>query len=219
MSLTKNSSGSSIMTTVSMLSSVQTTESHNRIRTFWKFRSWSGVLVEPAPHNFLNCISNRSSRNSIYCNACVSFEYKEKYVDIEYANLMSVSKNLKLDIDNWQSHIDKGKRFLRTDEPVFSFGSMASPLNTLLDQSGAPTLIDFISLDVEGAELEVLKGIDYDKYVFKFMLIEVRDLQTICSYLSSVGYHLKQQMTEHDYLFTSIKPWHVALNIKRYKVY
>ena len=119
---------------------------------------------------------------------------------------MSVSKNLKLDIDNWQSHIDKGKRFLRTDEPVFSFGSMASPLNTLLDQSGAPTLIDFISLDVEGAELEVLKGIDYDKYVFKFMLIEVRDLQTICSYLSSVGYHLKQQMTEHDYLFTSIKP-------------
>ena len=173
---------------------------------FEKFRSWSGVLVEPAPHNFLNCISNRSSRNSIYCNACVSFEYKEKYVDIEYANLMSVSKNLKLDIDNWQSHIDKGKRFLRTDEPVFSFGSMASPLNTLLDQSGAPTLIDFISLDVEGAELEVLKGIDYDKYVFKFMLIEVRDLQTICSYLSSVGYHLKQQMTEHDYLFTSIKP-------------
>ncbi|GGA22553.1 hypothetical protein CYANOKiyG1_37700 [Okeania sp. KiyG1] len=41
------------------------------------------------------------------------------------------------------------------------------------------------SLDVEGFELDVLQGIDFDKYQSKFMLIEVRygDRKAIDSFL------------------------------------
>ncbi|MDT8993097.1 hypothetical protein RQP54_19645 [Curvibacter sp. APW13] len=36
---------------------------------FEKYRNWRGLLVEPAPQNFLKCRQNRSARDSIYCAA------------------------------------------------------------------------------------------------------------------------------------------------------
>ena len=34
-------------------------------------------------------------------------------------------------------------------------------------------------MDVEGSEFEVLKGINFKKYIFKYMLIEVNKLKEI----------------------------------------
>ena len=65
---------------------------------FEKSKGWKGVLIEPSPHNFQKCVANRGLNNSIFCNACVGFEYKEKYVDMIDANLMSISNNLDLDL-------------------------------------------------------------------------------------------------------------------------
>ena len=65
-------------------------------------------------------------------------------------------------------------------------------------------MIDFISLDVEGAELEVLKGINFDDYSFKFMLIEIRNLKPIEDFLIERGYVLEKKLSEHDYLFKSV---------------
>jgi hypothetical protein len=82
-------------------------------------RGWRGVLVEPTPHNFLLCKEQRSTKNSIFCNACVSFDYKEKYVDIKYANLMSISQSLDLDLEDKDAHIQIGQNFLSDAEEVF----------------------------------------------------------------------------------------------------
>ena len=134
----------------------------------------------------------------------MSFDYKEKYVDVQYANLMSISENLDLDLDNKSQHIQDGKKFLTENETVFSFGAIATTLTSIIEKSNAPREIDFLSLDVEGAELEVLKGIDFEKYSFKYMLIEVRDLKRMESFLDKKGYVLKEQFSEHDYLFEHV---------------
>jgi FkbM family methyltransferase len=168
-------------------------------------RNWRGILIEPAPHNFLLCKENRSTKNHIFCNACVSFDYKDKYVDIRYANLMSISENLKLDLEDKDAHIQSGKRFLSSTEDVFSFGAVAETLTAILKKSNAPKKIDFLSLDVEGAELEVLKGVDFDEFSFKYMLIEVRDIKRMESFLSQYGYILEKQFSSLDYLFKHIK--------------
>ena len=167
-------------------------------------RNWRGVLIEPTPHNFLLCKEQRSAENYIFCNACVSFDYKEKYVDIKYANLMSISENLELDLEDKDTHIQSGKKFLSNNEDVFSFGATAVTLNSILEKSKAPKEIDFLSLDVEGAELAVLKGIDFDKFLFKYMLIEVRDIKRMESFLRQHGYILEKQFSSHDYLFKHI---------------
>lgn len=165
-------------------------------------RGWRGVLVEPSPHNYLACRELRGTKNSVHCNACVGFDYKEKFVEISYANLMSVSNGIELDLENVEKHLESAQRHLRVFEKAFIFGAVAKPLTRILDDSGAPALIDFLSLDVEGAEIEVLKGIDFEKYAFKFMLIECRDILRLERFLNQKNYKLVDKLSEHDFLFS-----------------
>lgn len=170
---------------------------------FEKYRNWRGVLVEPAPQNYLKCRQNRSSRNSIYCSACVSFDYSQEFVRIAYSNLMSTPISLESDIEDTRAHAKLGAKFLGNGETVFEFGAVARTLNSLLLDAGAPRVIDFISLDVEGAELEVLKGVDHHAFRFKFLLVECRDVPRLGSYLASHGYRFVELLSSQDHLFAA----------------
>ena len=166
-------------------------------------RNWRGLLVEPVPHNFLKCVANRPAvKNKVFCNACVSFDYKDKYVEMIYSHYMSTALGLESDISNPAAHAESGKNFLATAaEKIFKFGALAATLNHLLKSAQAPELIDLLSLDVEGAELEVLKGIDHDTYKFRIMCIESRDPARITDYLSAFGYEYLEKISPHDYLY------------------
>ena len=166
-----------------------------------KFRNWRGVLIEPTLHNFLQCKANRSTNSRVYCNACTSFEYKEKFVEIIYSNLMSIPKGLESDIVDPDAHAKEGKQFLHPLEENISFGAVAKPLNEILHDAKAPKLIDFLSLDVEGAEIEVLKGLNHDEFKFKFMCIECRSIDKLSDYLTPKGYKLVDKLSHWDYVF------------------
>ena len=131
----------------------------------------------------------------------MSFDYKEKFVEILYSNLMSTSLGLETDISNSENHALIGKQFLEEDEDNFNFGAIANQLNNILSKANAPKRIDFLSLDVEGAEIEVLKGINHNEYRFKFICIESRDIQKINNYLTINNYLLIEQFSPIDYLF------------------
>ena len=168
---------------------------------FEKYREWNGILIEPIPHNYLMCLKNRSKKTQVFCNACVSFDYKEKFVEIIYSNLMSTSLGLETDLSNAENHTLSGKQFLKDHEDNFKFGAVANQLNNILLKANAPKQIDFLSLDVEGAEIEVLKGINHNEYRFKFICIESRNRQKITNYLSIKNYLFIEQLSPHDYLF------------------
>ena len=171
---------------------------------FETYRNWKGVLIEPTPSSFLKCLTNRNSKTQVFCNACVSFDYPDKYVEIIYSNLMSTPIGLESDIKDANAHTDKGVKFLPHKETKFKFGAIAKTLNSILDEANAPKDIDFLSLDVEGAELEVLKGIDFNKYVFKFICIESRSIESISQYMKKQNYNLIEKITHHDYLFKHV---------------
>ena len=77
----------------------------------------------------------------------------------------------------------------------------AATLNSLLDKSNAPSIIDFLSLDTEGAEFQVLNGIDFKKYKFKFMLIETDFFTKLKKFLIKKKYKFIKKLNENDYLF------------------
>ncbi len=168
---------------------------------FERFRNWRGVLIEPSPNKFLECRKNRSNDNSFYCNACVDFNYQDRYVGMSYANLMTVATEVKGDIDDVSSHLDQAKKFLKPNETVFEYGAVARTLNSILKESSAPNLIDLLSLDVEGNELQVLGGVDFVEYNFKYAVIECRDIDIIKQYLGLRNYALIDKISQHDYLF------------------
>jgi FkbM family methyltransferase len=165
-------------------------------------RGWRGVLIEPAPNKYLECVKNRSSHNYVACAACVSFGYKEEFVKMVYCDLMSVPVNLESDIDSAAAHAERGQQFLRPNERIFTFGAAAATLNSILIDAQAPNVIDFLSLDVEGAEIEVLKGVDHGIFKFKYPLIECRDIAKLERYLAPLNYRIVEKFDEHDYLFS-----------------
>ena len=114
---------------------------------------------------------------------------------------MSTSLGLETDIDKPENHALIGKQFLEEDESNFNFGAVANQLNNILFKANAPKQIDFLSLDVEGAELEVLKGINHNEYRFKFICIENRNIAKITNYLSINNYFMIEKLSHHDYLF------------------
>ena len=114
---------------------------------------------------------------------------------------MSTSLGLETDISNSENHALIGKQFLEKNEDNFNFGAIAKQLNNILSKVNAPKKIDFLSLDVEGSEIEVLKGINHNEYRFKFICIESRDIKKINNYLTINNYLLIEQLSPIDYLF------------------
>jgi FkbM family methyltransferase len=171
---------------------------------FEKKRNWKGILIEPNPYLFHSCCLYRKKNNKIYCNACTSFDYKDKFVEIIYSNLMSTSLNLESDILDKNNYIDIGKNHLDKNILPYNFGSLAMPLNNILITSNSPNIIDLLSLDVEGSEIEVLKGINHSQFRFKFICVECRDILKLENYLVNNGYKLIEKLSDHDYLFSSL---------------
>jgi FkbM family methyltransferase len=164
-------------------------------------KGWRGILIEPCPNLYLSCLNRRGEKNQVFCNACVSFDYSDEFVRMIYCDSMTISEELNLDIGNKKDFINEGIKYLSSGEKPFEFGAKATTLNAILSIANAPSLIDFLSLDVEGAELEVLKGVDFNKFNFKYMLIECRDINRLTEFLIPLGYNLKEKFSHDDYLF------------------
>lgn len=160
---------------------------------------WSGLLIEPSPIQFVKCVKNRSFSNipDIKCAACVPFSYVDKFVEMEEANLMSVAKGLNVSNQEATSHADIGKQFLADSRLRFQYGAIARTLTSLLEEAKAPYCIDLLSLDVEGNELAVLQGLDFNRYKPKWILAEVRTTE-IEAYLNNFGYRKYCLLTENE---------------------
>ena len=168
-----------------------------------KNNKWTGILIEPVIHNYIKCKKNRSNKNIYFCNACTSFEFKEKYVKLLYSNLMTIPTNLESDINDKFSHANHSNTIRKNfEEEVIEFYAKAKTLNAILIESVSPKKIDFLSIDVEGAEIEVLKGIDYTNYQFKYILFESRDIEKISNFLDKHNYKLIEKLSHHDFLFS-----------------
>lgn len=150
-----------------------------------KFRGWSGVLVEPQPDIFQKIAYARPHAKAYNC-ALVASGYHSEYVDILESGACSRVCPPKLSEANQ-------KRVVRVP---------ARTITSILDES-APAQIDLLSLDVEGYEMEVLHGLDFDKYRPRKMLIEsLSDVhqKQIADFLSPM-YRCVKRVTERDYLY------------------
>ncbi len=167
------------------------------------FRGWRGALIEPASLTFGKLQKNRSSRrNTLVRAACVSNSYESDTVELAFAGLMSTAIGLESDVDDPLAHAESGLAYSRhLDGSLQTEFVPATTLTEVLLSGGAPNQISLLSLDVEGAELEVLKGLDFELFRIDWILVECRNFPRMSRFLRSEGYELEAQLSDLDYLF------------------
>ena len=159
--------------------------------------NWNGILIEPALDLYFKCKRNRGNCNLVLNYACVPFGYKEKFVQMVYSGAMTISKDLQNEIKNPINHALSGAKFIPNYNDLIEFAAEGKTLNKILIEANVKDEIDFLSLDVEGVEIEVLKGIDFNSYSFKYMLIESRDFENLNTFLIQKNYQLVEQLIKY----------------------
>ena len=161
-----------------------------------KFYKWQGICIDPNP---VTLKSMCGARDTIVSDLCV---YKESGKILPFKYLGDQSEfygwNLRSGIDGL---VSKHMPVKMNDHKVFTI-----TLTDLLELYNAPNKIDYISIDVEGSEIEVLTGLDFSKYDVKMFSIEYENEENrakINSIMSSNNYNrvdFDQQCTEDRYI-------------------
>jgi FkbM family methyltransferase len=160
---------------------------------------WKGVLVEPVPKYYRMC---RLARRAHVVNCGLGpFEKDGEELEILSGGLMS----LPVTVDEKLLH----GRSVRQHASIGAqeFGGVAPELvktkvralSNVLDELGIKD-VDFFSLDVEGFELEVLKGLDLSRHAPKFLLIETEQFPAVSEFLGA-RYAMIEALSHHDFLF------------------
>lgn len=161
-----------------------------------KYKGWKGILVEPNYDAFNQCVYHRPN-SKVYNCALVDNDFKDTELEIYQREvfdgdpgLMSTASFSPLNNEqDWIKHGVKNK-----------FNIKARTLDSILDENNI-RFIDYLSLDVEGLEYNILKGFNIEKYLPKVVSIECHlDSEKIMDYMSKT-HDLVEIIGTFDYVF------------------
>ena len=78
----------------------------------------------------------------------------------------------------------------RNSQTEYSVNTIS--LNDLLEKNNSPKVIDYLSIDTEGSEFEILNSFDFSKYEIKIITVEhnyTQSREKIFNLLSINGYN------------------------------
>ena len=120
---------------------------------------WKGICCEPLPSRFSDLCRNRTAH---CCNQAVY-----------HTTGLSVSFDIEGDagmLSGISSNIDCHKHVVNKNKKVVTMLTIS--LNDLLERFEAPPFIEYLSLDTEGSEYEILKTLDFNKWQFGIIDVE-----------------------------------------------
>jgi len=129
-----------------------------------RFFDWSGICIEPNNYYYETL---KKSRSCQCFNDCIDKE--EKIVD--FLCYKTTGGIISKDTDNDQKTVDRKLQNNDFEENKI-IKKKTKTLFQILKKNNAPSTIDFLSLDVEGAETRILENFPFDQYIFRIMIIE-----------------------------------------------
>ena len=128
---------------------------------FEKSRNWTGLLVEANPHNFKSLL--KKNRHAYMVNACLSPTTQPMSMSFQMAGFTG-------GLTNYME--DEHKERLEEHHPGSEIVKVQCfPLFSILQALGI-SHVDYFSLDIEGAEMEVLRTLPLNKISVDVFSIE-----------------------------------------------
>lgn len=151
---------------------------------------WKGICVEPNPNNYNKLILNRPK--SICCDKAI-YNKTGLILDFDISHtdqLLSGISGLN-NVTHLKSVVDANKSTIQVETLL---------LTDLLDKNNAPNFIEYLSLDTEGSEYEILKNFNFDKYTFG--LIDVEH-----NYIEPIRSQIRELLLANGYIYIGENQW------------
>ena len=148
--------------------------------------NWNGICIEPAPNEYdkltkcRNCICENVA---LFSSSGKKLEFKI-FNDSVYSGL---SETLTAHNDTVNAEYETITLYTKT-------------LTEILDKNNAPQFIDYLSLDTEGSEYDILLGLDTHKYQFGLIHVEH-------NYFENFQTKIKDFLLENGYIYVRENKW------------
>lgn len=122
--------------------------------------NWKGICCEPIPEKYEQLLKNR--QNSVCYKEAV---YNQSGLTLTF----DIANNYDL-LSGIMEHIDSHKHEVEANKTTIQVQTIT--LLDVLDTANAPSFIEYMSLDTEGSEFEILKNFNFEKYTFGLIDVE-----------------------------------------------
>jgi FkbM family methyltransferase len=146
---------------------------------------WKGIFVEPQPDVYRLYL--KRYRNCACYNAALSSKSNENtdFFKAHGANALSgINEGMSESHKKWAEEYGKTEII---KVKTMTFGEM-------MEKHPEIRHVDFMSIDVEGHEMEILKTINFKKYSFSFLTIERSEPEKIKEYMRQNGYKVLMEI-------------------------
>ncbi len=145
---------------------------------------WTGLCVEPNPEYYEQLLKNRECLK----DNSVLFSKKGVEVDFCLAGACGGIKDLFMDHDGERDPRRQSAEVIKL---------RTETLDNLLKRYDVPRHINYISIDTEGSELEILQTLDFTTYNIDILTVEHNQNLRQDNYL----YQIMKFMSQYDYNF------------------
>jgi FkbM family methyltransferase len=175
-------------------------KTHSNSYFFETVLNWSGICIEPMPHIFAQLKQNRKA---ICLNCCVSsVEGTVQFLQVEGAPSMLSGimqtydprhlARIKLEIER------DGGSCKEVTLPSRNFNNIVAEHNI--------KYIDYLSIDTEGSEFDILKSIDFEKvYIFAISIENNYQDSRFRPFLESKGFRFVSLLGGQDEIYVNKK--------------
>ena len=145
---------------------------------------WTGILIDPIPSHYE---SMKQNRNCKLIHGAITAKHQESVL-IEELPASDLSR-----------FVNKRKIFKKVHEVK------ALTLQEVIDNNLTSNEIDFLSIDIEGEDIEILKSLDLSRYKIKAICVEHNFREgsdEIIDFMHKNGYDLVYgEFSKNDYWF------------------
>jgi FkbM family methyltransferase len=160
---------------------------------YFERKGWRGVLIEPVPWQYECCLTNRPLAKVFNC-ACVPFG-EEEFIEMTAVGLMSMIVGAMGGGAREAEWIARGAGL--HGEPRL-IRAPARTLTSVLEEAGLMS-VDLLVLDVEGYEVNVLKGLEFALLPPRWIAAEDAYDDALHDYLIQQGYRMESILSERRF--------------------
>ncbi len=147
---------------------------------------WDGICIEPHPNVYSQLIQNRNCK-------CVNCAVWNEDTQIDFLSLTGYTEMLSGIIESYDS-----RHYRRIQSELSSYGGQSEIIKIdakKFESIVEKTEIDFLSIDTEGSELQILERIDFEKYKIDVICIENNFFEDkFHQFMNSRGYNFHKNV-------------------------